>query len=308
MENIRVFSPGTIGNIGPGFDVLGLAIKGLGDIVEARKIPSGIVVKANGSKWNVPLNSRENTASLAAQHVLDILGEKGGMEITLTKGLPIGSGLGSSAASAAAGAFAANFLYGNKLLKEELILPATKAEAAVSGGFFADNTAPALLGGATLTRSCEPLDVTRIGSIDALKLIIVIPELVVLTKDARAILPQFVNLRNFVMNMANTALITAAFSKNDYGLFSRCLNDTVIEPVRCSLIKGYHAVRKKALEAGADGMAISGSGPALFAITNSADKAKAIQKAMVEGFKENGVPAEAYITEVDEEGTRLLSN
>lgn len=307
MNWIKVYSPATIGNIGPGFDVLGLAVQGLGDIVEARRIdePEVRIVKID-AKVGLPLDSDKNTAALAAREVLRILHINGGIELKLKKGLPIGSGLGSSAASAAAGAFAANYLYDNRLCKEDLILPATRAEEVVSGGFFADNTAPALLGGATLTRSCEPLDVTKIGSIDNLKLILVTPKIVVLTKEARAMLPKEVKMKNFVFNMANTALITAAFAKNDYSLFARSLNDMVIEPVRCCLIKGFDGVKKAALEAGADGMTISGSGPTVFAITDNLEKAEQIEKAMAAKFNEFNVDTDSLVTGVDAEGTRMV--
>src|SRR3989338_2869689 len=197
MEWIKVFSPATIGNIGPGFDVLGLAVKGLGDIVEARKIKSGIEISSIESKISLSKDPTKNTMGIAAFEVLKILKEKGGVELKLKKGIPPGSGLGSSAASAAGAAFAVNYLYGSRLTKEELILPATKAEEVVSGGFFADNTAPSLLGGATLTRSCVPLDVIKIGSIKDLKIVLVTPEIVVLTKTAREILPKTVPLKDF---------------------------------------------------------------------------------------------------------------
>lgn len=306
MKWIKVFSPATIGNIGPGFDVLGLAVKGLGDTVEARKTTSGIKIGSIESKNKLPKNPEKNTAGIAAFEVLKLLGVSEGVELILKKGLPIGSGLGSSAASAAAGAFAVNYLYGNKLSKEELILPATKAEEVVSGGFFADNTAPALLGGATLTRSCEPLDVTRIGSIKRLKIILVIPEVIILTRKAREILPKKIPMKNFVSNMANASLITAAFAKNDYSLFARSLNDVVIEPVRARLIKGFDKVKENALKAGADGMTISGSGPTVFAITDNIHKAKIIEDEMVRTFNEFGVKSKSFITEVDPKGTRLI--
>lgn len=306
MKWIKVFSPATIGNLGPGFDVLGLAVKRLGDIIEARKIKSGVKISSIESEAELSKNPKKNTAGIAALEVLRLLRVSGGVEIRLRKGLPIGSGLGSSAASATAGAFATNYLYGNKLSKEELILPATKAEEVVSGGFFADNTAPALLGGATLTRSCEPLDVTKIGSIDRLKIILVIPEIVILTRKAREILPKKIPMKNFVSNMANTALITAAFAKNDYSLFARSLNDIVIEPVRAKLIKGFYEVKEGALKAGADGMTISGSGPTVFAITDDINKAKAIKNKMVETFNEFKIKSKGFITEVDPQGTRLV--
>ena len=305
---IKVFSPATIGNIGPGFDVLGMAIKGLGDTVEARRrAKPGIGVLSITPNLRLPRDPDKNTAALAARHVMDLLGANGGLDIKLHKGLPIGSGLGSSAASAAAGAFAANHLYGGHLSTEQLILAATKAEAAVSGGFFADNTAPALLGGATLTRCCEPLDVTRIGVIRRLKLVVVTPNLIVLTREARAILPATVPMKSFVFNMANTALITAAFAKNDYSLFARSLNDEVIEPVRSSLIRGFDNVKRNALKAGADGVAISGSGPTVFAITDNLAKARAIEQQMNLSFNALGIASKSHITTMDPVGTRLLT-
>jgi homoserine kinase len=307
---IAVSSPATIGNIGPGFDVLGLAVKGLFDVVEARRIESGVSlasVKTLRDGTTLSCDPQKNTAGIAARETLDLLGVGGGVELRLKKGLPLGSGLGSSAASAAAAAFAVNELYGTELTKEELILPATRAEAAVSGGFFADNTAPALLGGATLTRSCLPLDVTRIGSISDLILIVITPDLVILTREARSILPQNISMDDFVYNMANTSLITAAFAKDDYSLFARSLNDAVIEPVRSTLIKGYADVKENAIKAGADGVAISGSGPTVFAITNQRSRARFIEDAMLRSFEAHGVQATGIITEVEPEGTRLIT-
>jgi len=307
MNQIKVFSPATIGNVGPGFDVLGLAVKNLGDIVEAKRL-SGGKIRIAAVHSSVPLSAdpKKNTAALAAANVFKYLNIKGGIELTLYKGLPIGSGLGSSAASAAAGAFAANILYGAQLSLEQLILAATEAEAMVSGGFFADNTAPALLGGATLTRCCVPLDVTRIGSIRSLKIVLVTPNVVVLTREARKILPRQVPMEDFIANMANTALITAAFAKNDYSLFSRCLNDVIVEPVRSKLIPGFDVVKTNALKAGADGVAISGSGPTMFAITDNLQKARAIEKQMVLTFNSLGIASKSWVTTVDPLGTRLI--
>jgi homoserine kinase len=306
MNKITVFSPATIGNIGPGFDVLGLAVKGLGDTVEARRIRSGIRIAAIHSPTPLPTDPKRNTAALAAGNVLRLLHCACGIELTIHKGLPSGSGLGSSAASAAAGAFAANVLCGNELTTEQLILAATEAEAVVSGGFFADNTAPALLGGATLTRCCVPLDVTRIGNIRNLRIVLVTPKITVLTREARSMLPEMVPLKDFVFNMANTALITAAFAKGDYSLFARSLNDVVIEPVRARLIPGFHAVKENALQAGADGVAISGSGPTVFAITDNLRKARVIEQQMTLTFNAQGIASKSFITRVDPHGTRLV--
>ncbi len=307
MKQIKVFSPATIGNIGPGFDVLGLAVKNLGDVVEAKRLAGGkIRIAAIHSPVALSVDPRKNTAALAAANVFKYLNIKGGIELILHKGLPIGSGLGSSAASAAAGAFAANILYGGQLSLDQLILAATEAEAVVSGGFFADNTAPALMGGATLTRCCVPLDVTRIGSIRSLKIVLVTPNVVVLTREARKILPRTVPMEHFIANMANTALITAAFAKNDYSLFSRCLNDVIVEPVRSKLIPGFDEVKKNALKAGADGVSISGSGPTLFAITDNLMKARVIEKQMVLTFNSLGIASKSWVTTVDAQGTRLI--
>ena len=309
MQYVKVVAPATIGNIGPGFDVLGLAIKHWGDRLEARKTERGVTISSLNSEHGGPELSADpgkNTAGIAASETLKLIGTTRGVDLALHKGLPLGSGLGSSAASAVAAAFAVNELFGRPLSKEELILPATLAEEQVSGGFFADNTAPALLGGATLTRSCMPLDVTRIGSIENLVIILVTPEIVVLTREARDMLPKKVPIQDFIFNMANTSLITAAFAKNDYSLFARSLNDVVIEPVRSKLIIGFDQVKANAMKAGADGMAISGSGPTVFAITDTLSRARFIQDAMVRTFKANGVRSLSLITEVDPEGARVI--
>ena len=304
-KTIKVFSPATIGNIGPGFDVLGLAIKGMGDIVEVWKTSGDKIVieEIINADHDITKNPDENTSGIAAREVLRLLKIKHGISMRITKGMPAGSGLGSSAASAAAAAYAVNLLFDEKLSKMDLILPATIAEEYVSGGFFADNVAPALLGGATLTRSSVPLDVTHLGSISNLMIVLALPNIQILTKDARDILPDKVEMKNFVSNMANACLIASAFSTDNYKLFSRSLKDIVIEPVRSTLIPGFDEVKAVAMEAGADGMTISGAGPAVFAITNSKMKSPIIENAMVRTFQNNGVECNTLITSPSNKGS-----
>ena len=306
MDWISVYAPATIGNIGPGFDVLGLAIRSLGDIVEARRADSGVTISSIECGNGLSRNPNENTAGIAAREALAMIGCSGGVEIRLIKRVRCGSGLGSSASSAAAGAVAVNLLYGESLSDDQLIHAATTAEEVVSGGYFADNTAPSILGGATLTRCYDPLDITKIGTLSELTIVVVTPDIIVLTRDARRLLPKEVSMEAFVSNMANACLITAAFSKDDYELFSRCLDDIVIEPHRKALITGFDSVKEAAIAAGADGVAISGSGPTIFAVTRSARSALRIESEMVDRFADAGVASSSLVTEIDFVGARQI--
>lgn len=308
-EIVRVFAPASIGNLGPGFDVLGLAIQGLGDIVEAKKRRErGVVISAIlGSSSGLSRDVQKNTAGIAAQKVVEMAGvEDEGLEILLQKQVPPGSGLGSSAASAVAAAFAVNHLLGSPLSPNEIIRAATFAEASVSGGYFADNTATSLLGGATLTRSSEPLDVIPLGTIPEAVITIVRPFVRVLTRRARAMLPQRIPLHAFVSNMANSCAIVAAFFRQDLDLLARAIDDRVIEPVRAKLIPGFYEAKDAAIREGARGFSISGAGPTVFSITDDREKAKAIGEAIVRAFQKKGLKTFQLITGIDSEGARVL--
>ena len=309
MNSVKVFSPASIGNIGPGFDVLGLAIDGLGDTVEAREISGNEVVIENifNADHDISNDPDKNTAGIAAKETLRALGIKNGVGLTLTKGMPSGSGLGSSAASAAAGAYAVNKLFNGGLSEDELILAAMKGEAYVSGGYFADNVAPSILGGATLTQSIDPLKVSKLGTIDELILVLIIPNIQILTKDSRDVIPNKIDKRNFITNMANTASITAAFCKNDYALLKDNLIDVIFEPARTKLIPGLADIKLAAVKAGADGCTISGSGPAIFAISNSHQRAKKIKYEMEKEFINHGVECTGFITTPSKVGSREVT-
>ena len=309
VETVRVFAPASIGNLGPGFDVLGLAIQGLGDIVEAkRRRERGTVISAIlGNASGLSRDVQKNTAGIAAQKVIEMAGlEDAGVEILLHKQVPPGSGLGSSATSAVAGACAVNHLLGSPLSPDEIIQAATFAEAAVSGGYFSDNTATSLLGGATLTRSSEPLDVIPLGTIPEAIITIVRPFVRVLTRRARAMLPQRIPLHAFVSNMANSCAIVAAFFRQDLDLLARAIDDHAIEPIRAKLIPGFYEAKDAAMQEGARGFSISGAGPTVFSITDDREKAKAIGDAMVRAFQKKGLETFQLITRIDPEGARVL--
>ena len=303
---VTAFAPATVANLGPGFDVLGLALQGPGDTVTARRVRgSGVrLVKVEGDHGRLPRDAA-NTATIAAEATLRRAGVEAGVELELIKGLPLGSGLGSSAASAAAAAFAVNLLVGSPLRKVELVEPCLAAEGAVSGR-HADNVAPALLGGLILVRSVDPLDVIRLPLPEGLSVVVTTPAMELSTREARAALPDAVQLRALVANTANIAALVAACHSGDLGLLARSLSDAVVTPARARLIPGCEAVFAAALDAGALGSSISGAGPSIFALCRSAHSAAEVAAAMVAAFKGAGLASGAIVSPADCPGARRL--
>ncbi len=309
MQTVRVYAPASIGNIGPGFDVLGLAVTNLGDVVEARRrrSPGVSIIDIKGDGGKLPVDPAKNTASIAAAKVLERIGAKGGANIVIEKGVPFPSGLGSSAAGAVAGGVAANLLFGDKLPKDELLLACTEAEAAVSGGFFADNTAAALFGGCVVSSFSDgKFKLARLGGIPDAAIILATPEFPMPTKKSRAVLPKTVPMKDFVSNMANTALIVAAFAKKDAALFGSCIDDRIVEPARRKLIPGFDDVKAAALGAGALGCSISGGGASIFAVARKGLPLDRIGEAMKRAFKNNGLESKIHICNIDTRGARAI--
>jgi homoserine kinase len=296
-----------VANLGPGFDVIGLAIDGIGDTVTvSRSTTPGVHLTAiHGDGGLLPLDPTLNTAAIAASETIKAAGAALGITLKLHKGLALCSGLGSSAASAVAAAYATNLLLGSPLRKHDLIGPCMEAEAVVAGR-HADNVAPALLGGLVLIRSTNPLDIVRLPIPEGLTVVVVRPEMALPTKKARAALPTHIELSTMVAATAQIAGLVSACYSGDLSLLSRCLADPVVTPARIGLIPGGQNALDAALDAGALGASISGAGPSLFALCRSVRSAKATAQAMTSAFLDAGLPATSHISPANCPGVRRL--
>ena len=307
--DVRVFAPATVSNIGPGFDVLGLALDTLGDTVTARlrsETPNGISIAAiRGDGGALDVDTTRNTAGVAALATLQHAGVSASIELEIDKGLPIGSGLGSSAASAAAAAAAVNLLIGKPLSTLDLIPPCIEAEAAVAGR-HADNVAPALLGGLILARSIDPLDVVRIPVPPGLFVACTTPRIELSTRHARALLPSRVPLQKMVSNGANLAALVSACHAGDLDLLSSCITDEIVGPARAELIPGSHEAMREADNAGAIGSSISGSGPTIMALCTSKAAADHAGNAMATVFQKSGLDSTTHVSPADCPGVRKV--
>ncbi|MHA1236415.1 MAG: homoserine kinase [Candidatus Hodarchaeales archaeon] len=290
MEKIVVSAPATIANIGPGFDVFGLAVDSPVDIIKAKKLedsPKKVII----SKVNLPelpMEADKNTAGIAAQFVLNKVNADFGVEFKVEKGMGIGTGLGSSAASAAAGAKAvAHFLNNNGKNIESILLEACiVAEEAIDGGIHGDNVAPSLFGGfIVIPSSRNPLLYSRFLLPKALRVILATPPISILTADARRIIPKEIPLQHSIHSTGYAGLVMAGIIKKDLKLMGKGIVDTIIEPVRADLIPHFYKVKQAALDAGAYGCSISGAGPTVFAIADEDSDLKNIGKAMAEAFE-----------------------
>ena len=307
--DVEVFAPATVANVGCGFDVLGFAIHRPGDVVVARTRPEkGLVIEGiTGFGTGIPLTVEKNTAGVAAQALLNHLGETRGIGLQLNKGIPIGSGAGSSASSAVAGVMAVNELLGRPLKRHELLPFALEGEAIASGGaLHADNVGPCLLGGMVLVRSNAELDTICLPSPASLHAAVVIPQHQVLTAEARAILPDKIPMKDAITQWGNLGGLVAGLMRSDYELIGRSLQDVVAEPYRSQLIPGFGTVRNQALEAGALGCGISGAGPAVFALCKSDDDAFRVASAMQNAFESHGLASQRYVSSINPQGAQRI--
>jgi homoserine kinase len=303
---IKVFAPASVANVACGFDVLGFALDKPGDEIIARfsDIKGLRITKVTGGK--LPLEVERNTAGYAAMKLLEYLGEsERGIEIEIHKKMPFGSGLGSSAASAVGAAFAVNELLRRPFEKRELLKFAVLGESIASGAIHADNVAPSLLGGMTLVRDNDTLDVHRIHTPRGIYATVVYPKVEVLTKEARAMLNTVVPLNHMVKQSANLGALIIGLFNSDFGLISRSLQDIVIEPQRAKLIPYFYEVKEAAYTEGVLGCSISGSGPSIFALSQNSLIAEQAGSAMMRIYEKHKIECELYISPINQEGVSL---
>lgn len=308
-KSIKAFAPATCANVACGFDVLGFAVENPGDEVIITLNDTGkITIKSIvGDGGNLPLDPTQNTVSLVIQEYLDHLGLKQGLEIELIKKMPLKSGLGSSAASSVVGVYALNELLGKPLTVEELLPFAMEGERLACGSAHADNVAPALLGGFVLVRSYDPLDVVKLPTPKNLWATIIHPHIEVKTKDARQILRQKIELKDAVVQWGNVGGLIAGLMMEDYALIGRSLQDVIVEPIRSILIPGFYEAKNAAIENGALGSSISGSGPSIFALSTSEEVANKVGAAMKRVYDGINIESEVYTSKVCDQGPRILA-
>lgn len=308
-KEVRVFAPASVSNVACGFDIMGFAIDYPGDEVVLRITdePGVRITKITGDGGKLPLNPVENTAGAPVLAICDYASFKGGIEIEVHKKMPLGSGLGSSAASAVAAAFAADKLLELNLTKSQLLEFAIKGEQIASGAVHADNVAPSLYGGFILIRGYNPPDIVEIPVPENLFCTVLHPDTEINTKESRKLLPFQVPLEAAKTQWGNTAGLIAGLMKSDFDLISRSLKDVIVEPVRKSTIPCYEKIKQAALDAGAVGCNISGSGPSIFAFADSLSTAHLVGEQMRLALDEN-IKSDIYVSAINRQGPVVLES
>lgn len=303
---VTAFAPASIGNVAVGFDMLGLAISGAGDRVSARKVNgNGVHISAvyglDGKQHaELAADASENTAGVAAAALWKERGQ-GGLELVVRKGVPLQSGMGSSAASAVAGAVAANALLDAPLAPEKLMPYALAGEALASGGMHADNVAPSLLGGLVFCPPTLSPDVFRLDVPKGISSVVLHPELSVNTAQSRRGLARNYTIEQWVEQQGYMAGFVAACHQDNHDLLRRCMRDVIIEPQRAASVSCFPVVRDAAMQAGALGCSLSGSGPSIFALCEDA-AAAVIAAAMMAACRTAGIECQSWVSPMDAQG------
>jgi homoserine kinase len=308
LREVNVFAPASVANVSCGFDVMGFALDEPGDRIVARKsVHKGVkITKITGDLCLLPQSVEKNTAGVAAISLLNHLGYDQGIELEIHKQMPMGSGLGSSAASAVGAVVAVNRLLGSPLNPIELLPFAAEGERIASGSIHYDNVAPSLTGNFVLIRGQNPLDVIELECPVPLFATVIHPHIQIQTGDTRRLLKRDITLKNAVIQWGNVGGLVAGLLKGDYDLIAHSLHDAIIEPIRGVLIPGFKDVTKSALDAGALGSGISGSGPSVFALSSTEETAQKAGEAMKKTFNNLGLNNEVYISEIKKNGPCIL--
>ncbi|MDF1571790.1 MAG: homoserine kinase [Bacteroidales bacterium] len=306
MRNeVTIFCPATVSNVGPGFDLLGFALETPGDELVVKRNDLGKLQLIDQSGTGLPLDPHTNVAAIAASALLDELKIADGFDLIFTKKINPGSGLGSSAASCVAAVMGINELLGAPLSAPELLPYAMEGEQAASGSYHADNIAPALLGGFTLIRGYDPLDIKHIPYPDDLHCAVVHPDLQFKTSEGRKVIPKTFPIATAIAQAGNLAGLIAGLTTSDHGLIGRSIVDHFAEPYRTGKLPEFEALRKKTTDAGALGSGLSGSGPSIFALCRSREIAESVAAVMQAHFSEHDITSNTYVSKVSEAGCRI---
>ncbi|EAR13917.1 homoserine kinase [Polaribacter irgensii 23-P] len=308
MDYLKIFSPATVANVSCGFDSLGFAVDAVGDEMTFTKTAEkGVrILQITGAE--LTYNVDENAASAVVKKMLNEANANFGVALTIHKGFSPGSGLGSSAASAAGAAFGANQLLGAMYSKLELTKFAMFGEQVACGTAIADNVAAAIYGGFVLVRSYQPLDIIKLPVPKKLRVVAIHPQIQIKTKDARAVLPTKIPLKNAVIQWANLGGLVSGLYTENYQLISNSLVDVVAEPARKRLIPFFDAVQNAARKAGALGAGISGSGPTIFALCKGDKIAEVVHKSIEESYSNKGIDFEMFISKVNQIGIKIIKS
>ena len=297
IKSVKVSAPSSTANLGPGFDVFGLALDAFFDQITLTKKNKGLTIVTAD---NIPLNVNQNTAGIVVKAMQKKFKIKSGLELKIKKGVPAGFGMGSSAASAAGAALAFNKLFNLKLDNNTLVKFAGIGEKGSAGTIHYDNVAASLLGGFVVVKT-KPFDVIRLDAPKDLILCLAIPKIKVpakKTKISRSVIPKTVKISDLTVNLSNAAGIVSGFLIKDTNLIGRSVQDVIVEPARKHLIPGFTKVKSNALKAGALGVTISGAGPSIIAFTKKSDNLKKIAKAMKDGFRSAKIECDIVICKV----------
>ena len=307
MSTVRVFAPASVANLGCGFDVLGLALDEVGDILEMTVSEGSGISITNRTDVPLPEDIEQNVITPVIRKFFAMTGLSGRVDVTVCRKIYPGSGIGSSAASSVAAAFGMNELFGRPLPMKDLVVCAMEGENLASGGYHADNAAPSMMGGIVLIRGYEPLDLIPLPVPGDFYCTVAHPEIVVSTKAARGVLPAAVPLHDAVTQWGNVGGLVAGLFTGDVGLVGRAMKDVVAEPYRKQFIPGFDDLREKILSAGAMAFNISGSGPSVFALSGSRETAVRAGALMREHFTALGIGCNLYVTKVAAQGARVLA-
>ena len=307
-KEIRIFSPATVANVACGFDVLGFCLESQGDEMVIRKTATKGIKISHIEGFDLPYEPTLNVAGVSALAMYEHVTPNCGFEIEIYKQIKPGSGIGSSAASAVGSVFGMNALLGNPFNKQQLTYFAMKGEALASKSEHADNLAPALYGGFTLVKSTLPLDILELPTPKDLYATVIHPQIEIKTADARAVLPDTVPLKQAITQWANVGSLVHALHTSDYKLLHRSLQDIIVEPHRKRLIPYFNDVKFAAMNSGALGCAISGSGPSIFALSKGLDIATSVAEAMSNSYQKTDIAFEIHISKINTEGIKILNH
>ena len=258
-------------NLGPGYDILSLAHMAFFDSVTLKKTGENSIKIISDS---TPENPENNSAGLGVLKILEDKGINQGLELKITKGVPIGLGLGSSGASSSAAVKAVNELLGLDMSPDEMVYYSMYGEIAACGSAHPDNVSSGIYGGLTLISSTSPVKVRKIKINYDMKLILIIPEANIKkkTQQARSMVPANISMAEHVLHSSRISTMLYGFMNGDRDAIREGMMDDIVEKSRESMFPYYREIRDKAISGNAVSSCVSGAGPSILIFTDENTK------------------------------------